>query len=77
MSGVWGMTQSISDYFSLKEANEKLASENFELMTRISHLEERLAEKGEDVFIPTKAATKRFRFRSASIVKISTGTQHM
>ena len=76
MSGVWGMTQSVSDYFSLKEANEKLASENFELMTRISHLEERLAEKGEDVFLPTKAATKRFRFRSASIVKISTGTQH-
>jgi rod shape-determining protein MreC len=76
MGNIWGMTQSISDYFSLKEANEKLARDNFELMTRVSRLEERLAEGGEFASLPERADTKRFRFRSESIVKISTGTQH-
>ena len=76
MSGIWGCTQKISDYFSLKEANENLSKENFELMTRISRLEERLADRGETSFLPQQAQTKRFRFRNASIVKISTNTQH-
>ena len=76
MGNIWGLTQTISDYFSLKDANEKLARDNFELMTRISRLEERLADKGEVICLPERADTKRFRFRSASIVKISTGTQH-
>jgi rod shape-determining protein MreC len=76
MSGVWGFTQRISDYFSLAETNEKLAKVNFELMTRISNLEERLEEKGEHAFLPEKAQTSRFRYKSASIVKVSTNTQH-
>ena len=76
MGNIWGFTQSISDYFSLKDANEQLARDNFELMTRISHLEEKLADKGEVIYLPPRAETKRFRFRSASIVKISTGSQH-
>ena len=76
MGSIWGCTQKISDYFSLTEANERLARDNFELMTRISRLEERLADKGEHVFLPERAATSRFRFRGASIIKVSTGTQH-
>lgn len=76
MSGVWGCTQRVSDYFSLKGANERLAKENFELLTRICRLEERLADKGELSFLPQQAETRRFRFRNASIVKISTNTQH-
>ena len=76
MSGVWGFTQRISDYFSLAETNEKLAKVNFELMTRINNLEERLEEKGEHAFLPEKAQTSRFRYKSASIVKVSTNTQH-
>ena len=76
MSGVWGFTQRISDYFSLAETNENLAKVNFELMTRISNLEERLEEKGEHAFLPEKAQTSRFRYKSASIVKVSTNTQH-
>ena len=76
MSGVWGFTQRVSDYFSLDDANERLAKENFNLMIRISQLEERLADKGEHAFLPTKAQTSRFRFKNASIVKVSTNTQH-
>ena len=76
MSSIWGCTQRISDYFSLRETNEKLARENIALMVLNSRLEERLTEKGEQYFFPQKAQTKRFRFRNASIVKISTNTQH-
>ena len=76
MSGVWGFTQKVSDYFSLDEANERLAKDNFELMIRVSQLEEKLADKGEQIFLPERAQSSRFRFRNASIVKISTGTQH-
>ena len=76
MSSIWGCTQKISDYFSLKDANERLAKENLDLLTRICRLEEKLADKGEISFLPQQAQTKRFRFRNASIVKISTNTQH-
>lgn len=74
--GVWGSTQKISDYFSLKDANERLAKENFELMARISCLEEDLNENGIVSQLPQSTQTKRFYFRHASIVKISTNRQH-
>ena len=76
MSGVWGFTQKVSDYFSLTDANERLAKDNFELMVRVKRLEEKLEEQGEHAFQPEKAQTSRFRFRNASVVKVSTGTQH-
>lgn len=75
MKGVWGSGQKISDYFSLAESNAALAEENHELLLRIQHLEETLREHG-NLNEPTPRNTKRFRFTSASIVKISTNLQH-
>lgn len=76
MGAVWGGTQSIKDYFSLRKANEALAQENFELRTRLARFELQEEEIWEDS-IPGAAKTAGdFRFIPASIVKISNNTQH-
>lgn len=75
MKGVWGSGQKISDYFSLAESNAALAQENHNLLLRIQNLEETLRETG-NLAGPLPKNTKRFRFTSASIIKISTKTQH-
>lgn len=75
MGGLWGWTQGISDYFSLKETNDALAAENHSLMVKLQQLEEILAERGEAPVIHGNS-TKRFRFINASIIKISSNLQH-
>lgn len=76
MGAVWGGTQSIKDYFSLRKANEALAQENFELRTRLARFELQEEETRKDS-IPESARTAgHFRFIPASIVKISNNTQH-
>ena len=42
---VWGFTQNLRHYFSLKKSNEALAQENYELRLRLAEAE---AERGED-----------------------------
>ena len=39
MNGIWGMSQSVSDYFSLRTQNDSLALENHRLRTRLEALE--------------------------------------
>lgn len=75
MKGIWGSGQKISDYFSLTEANDALAEENFNLLTRIHQLEETLKASGV-VAGPAPKSTRRFKFTNASIIKISTNLQH-
>ena len=76
MGTIWGSTQSIKDYFSLRSANDALALENFELRTRLAKLEH-MAEDTREDSIPESARTAgHFRFIPASIVKISNNTQH-
>ena len=76
MGTIWGSTQSIKDYFSLRSANDALALENFELRTRLAKLEQ-IAEDTREDSIPESARTAgHFRFIPASIVKISNNTQH-
>lgn len=75
MMGLWGTSQKVSDYFSLAEANTALAEENFELQMRIRQLEEATKEYG----IPEGPAprnTRTFKFTNATIIKISSNTQH-
>ena len=75
MGTIWGSTQSIKDYFSLRSANNALALENFELRTRLAKLEH-MAEDTREDSIPESARTAgHFRFIPASIVKISNNTQ--
>ena len=72
MGTIWGCTQNIKDYFSLRKANDALALENYELRTRLAKYEDLVEASAE-------AHTDRvgqFRFTPATIVKISNNTQH-
>lgn len=76
MGTVWGSTQRVKEYFSLKKANDALALENFELRARLAKLEG--AEEDQPAVFaqesPHMAGT--FRFIPATITKISNNTQH-
>ena len=75
MKGLWGSGQKINDYFSLAQTNQMLAEENHELLLRIHQLEEALKDTGIPSG-PAPRSTRRFKFTNASIIKISTNTQH-
>jgi rod shape-determining protein MreC len=73
MGAVWGGTESVKDYFSLKKANDALSQENEALKMRLTELETILAEKGRD---SVWKHSDDFVFTPAEIVKISNNTQH-
>ena len=75
MGNVWGFTQKIGDYFSLKAMNDRLAQENFELRLRLAKAEEALTAelKAE---IPSGNTAGEYIYIPATIVKISGNTQH-
>lgn len=73
---VWGFTQNLRHYFSLKKSNEALAQENYELRLRLAEAE---AERGEDhstYDLPENGIAGDFRYIPASIVKISNNSHH-
>ena len=76
MGAVWGGTQAIKDYFSLKKANDALAQENFELRTALARYEETAAREREDSIAIKPGTAGNFRFIPATIAKISNNTQH-
>ena len=72
MGTLWGGTEQIKDYFSLRKVNESLALENHELRTRLAQyeaLEQAAEENRSDI-------AGGFRYTPASIMKISNNTQH-
>lgn len=75
MGSVWGFTQNISDYFSLRKSNDELAQENFELRLKLAKAEEVLSAdlKAE---IPAGSSVGEYIYIPATIVKISNNTQH-
>lgn len=68
-AGVWGFFDSWGEYFSLREQNEKLATENFDLQAQLFKL-----EQGDTIANPTPR--ENFSFISACIVTMTTGSQH-
>ncbi len=74
MEFVWGGTQNLSDYFSLKEQNDALAQENHELRLRIEQMESILPEDG--IMNISDNISGNYRFISAKISKISNNSQH-
>ena len=76
MEGIWGMTQDISDYFSLKQANDSLAMENFHLRCRLAELEEFISDSVRISRLPKDGMAKGYRYIPATIAKISNNTQH-
>lgn len=76
MGSVWGLTQDIRDYFSLREKNDSLANENFHLMTRIRVLESYMEDSLRISRIGGNNIVDDYRFTPATISKISNNSQH-
>ena len=76
MGAIWGTTQSIGDYFSLKQANDSLALENFRLKARMADLEEFISDSIRVSRLPEDGIANGYRYIPATISKISKNTQH-
>ena len=76
MSFLWGGSQKISDYFSLKEQNDALAQENFELRMRLEQVESLLPEEESLTAALAGNESDNYRYIPAKIAKISNNTQH-
>ena len=74
MGTLWGGTEQIKDYFSLRKVNESLALENHELRTKLAQYE--AMEQEADEKMQTSDIAGGFRYIPASIMKISNNTQH-
>lgn len=73
MGNVWGGTQVIKDYFSLRKVNDALALENHSLKMQLMNINEMIdlskIEAGDNI-------VGDFRYIPATIVKNSTNKQH-
>ena len=77
MSALWGSSQDVSEYFSLKSRNDMLAQENFELRMRLQQLEAMMPANGmSEENMASDGLIGNFRYIPAEIAKISNGTQH-
>ena len=74
MGGLWGMSQDVGDYFSLRQANDSLALENFRLRLRVAQIEKFVSDtlRRSDI----QATTLGYKYIPATISKISNNTQH-
>lgn len=73
MGAVWGGSQSVKDYFSLKKINDALSQENEALKMRLAEFESIASESRRDSM---DNFSQDFEFLPAEIVKISNNTQH-
>ena len=73
---VWGFTQGISDYFSLKEKNDSLAAENARLTMLLAHKTDSLTRDSLAMMVPADRTVGSFVYTPTSIRKISNNTQH-
>ena len=74
MGSLWGGSEQIRDYFSLRKVNEELALENHELRTR---LERYIAEEQDSLLnAGSNDIAGDYRYIPATIMKISRNTQH-
>ena len=76
MGGIWGFTQNVGDYFSLRQANDSLALENYQLRSRLADLEEFISDSIRISRLPADGIAKGYRYIPATISKISHNTQH-
>ena len=73
---VWGFTQQINDYFSLKEINDSLANDNARLTIMLAGKADSLTRESLAAMLPADNAAGSFRYTPAVIRKISNNTQH-
>lgn len=76
MGSVWGMTQSISDYFSLADQNEALAKENARLYLLLVGKEEEALQDSLAAMVPDCDTIDGFHYIPTKIRKISNNSQH-
>lgn len=74
MAFTWGLGDNIRNYFSLSEANDRLAQENYELSRELDYYRNLYPE--ERVRAVDGSDNPDFRYIPATIVKISRNTQH-
>ena len=74
MARTWGTTQAISDYFSLKGQNDRLALENDSLQRIVRSYE--LAAREADPASRPVMMDNGFNYIPATIIKSSSNTQH-
>ena len=72
-AALWGSSQSVGDYFSLKGRNDALAQENFELHLQLARLG---ANTSSSEHMTEEGTVGNFRYIHAEIAKISNNTQH-
>ena len=76
MNTLWGSSESVRDYFSLKGQNEDLAQENYRLNLQVTRLRQALGQEEDGFDIIGEGYAGEFRFIPASIVKMSRNKQH-
>ena len=75
MGAVWGSTQSVKEYFSLRKTNKELADENFRLYQELSVTREMLHQARIDT-MKIAASGRGFQYLSAEVIKKSRNKQH-
>lgn len=76
MGAVWGGTQGIKDYFSLRKTNEVVARENTRLMEENARMREILQQAKIDTIGMGTARSRGFRYINAEVIKLSRNKQH-
>ncbi len=79
MGKVWGASESIGSYFSLRKENERLSEEVFSLTKKLSGWNRLQEEVNMDSLASARtlpASDERFSFIPASIIKSSRNKQH-
>ena len=75
MGAVWGSTQSVREYFSLRKTNKALADENFRLYKELSRSQEMLRQARIDT-MKMAAGSRGFQYINAEVIKKSRNKQH-
>lgn len=77
MGSVWGTTQDIRHYFSLKKRNDALALDNHNLRVRIAELESMISDTAALAHPSSKdGIAGEYMYIPATIVKVSNNSQH-
>jgi len=76
MGRIWGGSDNVRYYLSLKKQNDELAEENFELRQIVDHYKSRDAEARRDSLSSLIEPHGDYSFVPATIVKISKNKQH-
>lgn len=76
MGAVWGSTQHIREYFSLRKTNQALSEDNFALQQEVLTLQEALRQFRADTTVHPVPQDSRFRYTGAEVVKMSRNKQH-